>query len=89
MKTILNKTHEPLRVALPRGKTLHLGPGQSGHIANEHLAHKPVKRLIDAGKVEVQDAVSTQEIPRGRERAPHESTRGHQVSSKSEFKGER
>ncbi len=89
MKTILNKTHEPLRVALPRGKTLHLGPAQSGQIANEHLAHKPVKRLIDAGKVEVQDAVSTQEAPQGRERAPHESTRGHQAPSKSEFKGER
>jgi hypothetical protein len=89
LKTILNKTREPLRVALPRGKTLHLGPGQSGQVANQHLDHKPLKRLIDAGKVEVQDAESSGGASRDRERAPHESTHGHQAPGTFQFKGER
>ena len=89
MKTILNKTHAPLRVPLPRGKTLHLGPGQSGQIANEHLDHKPLKRLLDTGKVEVYDGGPTQAATRERGRAPHESTHGHQVPGSSQFKGER
>ena len=29
MKTITNKTHRPLSVPLPRGKTLFLGPGKT------------------------------------------------------------
>jgi hypothetical protein len=34
MKTVASKTGNPLSVPLPRGKTLHLGPGKTGHISS-------------------------------------------------------
>ena len=89
MTTIVNKTHGPLRVSLPRGKTLHLGPGQTGQIANQDLEHLAVKRLIDAGKIEVQDLGSSKASAWTQERAPHESTRGRKSRDTSQFKGER
>jgi len=53
MKDIRNKTHEPLRVPLPQGKTLHLGPLQTGEVGANALDHPPFKKLVDDGKVEV------------------------------------
>ena len=53
MTTISNKTQRPLSVPLPGGKTLHLGPGKSGEIAAKASEHPPLKKLIDAGEIEV------------------------------------
>ncbi len=89
MKTIVNKTHGSLKVPLPRGKTLRLGLGQVGQIADEHLEHKPLKRLIEAGKIELQGTGSTKGAYRDRGRSPHESTRGRKVPATSQGKGDR
>jgi hypothetical protein len=40
-------------VPLPGGKTLHLGPGKTGHISSKDADYPPLKRLIDAGEIEV------------------------------------
>jgi len=53
VKTISNKTHRPLSVPLPRGKTLHLGPGRTGQIASEAAEHPPLKRLVETGEIEI------------------------------------
>jgi hypothetical protein len=53
VKTISNKTHRPLSVPLPRGKTLHLGPGKIGQIASEDAEHPPLKKLVEAGEIEI------------------------------------
>jgi hypothetical protein len=53
VKTISNKTHRPLSVPLPRGKTLHLGPGRTGQIASEAAEHPPLKKLVEAGEIEI------------------------------------
>jgi hypothetical protein len=53
MKTISNKTHKPISVSLPRGKKLHLGPGKTGQIADNASDHPALKKLIDAGEIEV------------------------------------
>lgn len=53
MKEIRNKTHAPLRVPLPQGKTLHLGPLQTGEIAANTVDHPPFKKLVDDDKVEI------------------------------------
>src|SRR5438128_4835469 len=58
MKTISNKTPKPISVPLPRGKKLHLGPGKTGQIASNASEHPPLKKLIDAGKVEILDEAS-------------------------------
>jgi hypothetical protein len=53
MKTIKNKAHQSLRVPLPQGKILHLGPNQTGQVAD--LDHPPLQKLIEAGELEVID----------------------------------
>jgi hypothetical protein len=55
MKTVANKTQKPLSVPLPRGKTLHLGPGKTGHISSEAAEHQQLRNLVDAGEIEVFD----------------------------------
>ncbi|MGH7894534.1 MAG: hypothetical protein ACREQL_07690 [Candidatus Binatia bacterium] len=53
MKTLRNKTHRPLSVPLPRGKTLHLGPGKTGQISSNDVDHPGLKKLVDAGEIEI------------------------------------
>jgi hypothetical protein len=55
MKTVSNKTRKPLSVPLPRGKTLHLGPGKTGQISSEAAEDGAVKQLVEAGEIEVFD----------------------------------
>jgi hypothetical protein len=50
---IINKTKRPLRIPLPGGKKLHLSPGKLGQVAPKAAEHPPLKKLIDAGDVEV------------------------------------
>lgn len=53
MNTIKNLARRPLRVPLPRGKTLHLNPARTGQVTDEALEHPPFKKLVDAGEIEV------------------------------------
>ncbi len=53
MKEIRNETHGPLRVPLPHGKVLHLGPSQTGQVPASALEHEPFKKLVEAKKVEI------------------------------------
>ena len=57
---ISNKTKRPLRVPLPGGKKLHLGPGKTGQISHKAVDHPPLKKLIDAGEIEVLDSGRSQ-----------------------------
>ena len=59
MPTISNKTHLPLRVPLPGGKTLHLGPGKTGQISPKAIEHSGLKKLVEAGKIEITDEHQT------------------------------
>jgi hypothetical protein len=53
MKTIRNATRRPLRVKLAGGKTLHLGPGKTGQIADGAEEHDSVRGLVEAGEIEI------------------------------------
>ena len=55
MKTVINKTRKPLRIRLPGGKTLFLGVAQQAPFRDEAAAHPPVKKLLDAGEIEIFD----------------------------------
>lgn len=77
MKTIRNKTHRPLRVPLPQGKVLHLGPLKSGQISDD-LDHPPLKKMLDAGELEVVDHGRNQKGGgHGGGGAVHDATQGH------------
>jgi hypothetical protein len=54
LKTIENKTTRPLRVPLPGGKVLHLGPRKTGQVADTAVEHPALRRLIESGTIEVQ-----------------------------------
>ena len=53
MKEIRNKTTRPIRVGLPGGKSLHLGPAKVAQIADNAVTHAAVKKLIEAGTIEI------------------------------------
>src|SRR5437773_4165104 len=53
MAAVTNKTGKPLSIALPRGKTLHLGPRKSGQISSHDIEHPSLKKLVDAGAIEI------------------------------------
>ena len=54
MPTITNKTKKPLKIPLPGGKKLYLGPGKEGKIAPKAAEHPRVLALIEAGEVEIE-----------------------------------
>lgn len=53
MKEIRNTSPAPLIVPLPGGKTLHLGPRKVAQIADNATEHPALKRLVEAGSIEV------------------------------------
>jgi hypothetical protein len=53
MPTVSNKTQRPLSVPLPNGKTLHLGPGKTGQITARAVEDPRLKKLVDAGEIEI------------------------------------
>ncbi len=55
MRAVTNKTNRPLAVPLPRGKVLRLGPRKTGQISSDDVDHPPLKRLVDAGEIEIHE----------------------------------
>ncbi len=77
MKTVVNKTTKPLKVPLPRGKVLHLGPLKEGQISVHDVDHPPLAKLVEAGELEVRDDGSRAAQAGENAAAPHEATHGH------------
>ncbi|MGK0155139.1 MAG: hypothetical protein ACI9SE_002099 [Neolewinella sp.] len=50
---ITNKTRRPIKVPLPEGKKLFLGPSKSGQVHPKAANHPPVKELLEAGDLEL------------------------------------
>jgi hypothetical protein len=81
MPAVTNKTGKPLSIPLPRGKTLHLGPRKSGQISSHDIDHPALKKLVDAGTIEIGEESGPVEgdasSPRGRAPTPgHMTGRG-------------
>jgi hypothetical protein len=53
VKTIRNTTMRPIKVPLPRGKVLHLGPRKTGEVAINAVEHPPLAKLVEAGDLEI------------------------------------
>ncbi len=78
MKTVVNKTTKPLKVPLPRGKVLRLGPLKEGQISVHAVDHAPLAKLVEAGEIEIRDDGASAAQAGGDTAAPHEATHGHQ-----------
>ena len=77
MKTIHNQTQKPLRVSLGGGSVLHLGPGQTGQIADEAVESKGVKRLIASGEIALEGGDGRSGEFGDGQGAPREFAHGH------------
>ncbi len=64
MKTIENKTTRAIKVPLPGGKTLRLGPKQSGMVRDDAADHGAVKRMVEAETIAIYDKFSLTHDPR-------------------------
>ena len=51
MKEIENKTSRPIRVPLPGGKTLFLGPSKVAQIADNAVEHPEIQKLAKEGSI--------------------------------------
>jgi len=59
---ILNKTPRPLKISLPGGKMLRLGPKMTGQISPKAAEHPPVKKMLEEGILEIQGDGGTKGI---------------------------
>ena len=89
MKTIRNKTHSPVRVPLPRGKVLHLGPSQEGQISHKDVDHGPLQALIENEVVEIVEDQTDEASSRGQDKGAHADTHGHHPPTGSPARGDR
>jgi hypothetical protein len=89
VKTIRNKTHAPVRVPLPRGKVLHLGPDQEGQIAHTDVDHEPLQLLVDSDVLEIIDDRSAAATAHEHAKGPNAETHGHHPPTGSSSRGDR
>jgi hypothetical protein len=88
VKSVKNLTGLPLRITLPGGKVLHLGPRKTAGITAAAVDHHTVKDLIKAKKIEILD---DDEHPDGLGPggSRHADTHGHLPRNKSHGGGDR
>ena len=77
MKAIRNTTQAPLRVPLGAGRFLHLGPGQTGSVADDAPEVPALARMIKAKKVQLVGAGEDSVETAAAGRTPHEIAQGH------------
>jgi len=89
MRTIVNKTNRPLKIHLPQGRVLHLGPRKEGQIAPQALESAGIKKLVEARELEVLDD-GTQSGSAGRDSGKSAAdTHGHHPSTAIRQRGDR
>jgi hypothetical protein len=64
MKTVRNLTIKPLKVPLPGGKTLRLGPKADGTITDKAAHHPALVRMVEAETIEVLGGTSAGHGPK-------------------------
>ena len=53
MKTIRNRTLVPIKVSLPGGKTLYLGPKNTGQVSDQATELPSFQRLVESDRIEI------------------------------------
>jgi hypothetical protein len=77
LKTILNKTRKPLRIKLPAGKVLHLGPGKTGQISDDAAAVPAIRKMAKAKEIEIVGEAHAAQSGGEDSGVIHEAPRGH------------
>lgn len=90
MKTVRNKSKKALRVPLPQGKVLHLGPARTGQVSDHAVEHPPFAKLLEAGEVEiVGEGAHASEGPGPAQAGGHPQTHGHHPTVSAPRRGDR
>jgi hypothetical protein len=89
MPAVSNKTRRPLSVPLPGGKTLHLGPGKTGQISAKAVGDARLKKLVDAGEIEIVDDESRPNAGAGGDQRARASFTHHSIPGGSRRSGDR
>ena len=58
MRELRNKTSRPLRIPLPGGKSLFVGPAKVAQIADNAVEHASVKKLVEDGSIEILESTT-------------------------------
>jgi hypothetical protein len=89
MKEIVNRTHRPIRVPLPGGKFLHLGPAKSGQVSDQAIQAPSFQKLLKSGTIELLgEGNRSVDAPQG-PATPETSTHGHKPTTVVTPKGNR
>lgn len=89
MRIVVNKTNRPLKIHLPQGKVLHLGPRKEGQVTPHALDSPGVKRLIESGELEIVDAESHADTRGASDGAAVADTHGHHPNTTVHKRGDR
>jgi hypothetical protein len=89
MRSVTNKTNKPLAVPLPRGKVLRLGPRKTGQISSDDVDHPPLKKLADAGEIEIHEEGHTPPQGGGGGRIEPTGAQGHGATTGGRRSGDR
>ena len=89
MKTVRNKTTRPIRVPLPGGKVLHLGPAKDAQIGDSAAEHAGLLKLVKAGSLEILGDGEHTEGPSSAPGNAPEQTRGRAKSTQLRHQGDR
>ena len=89
MRTIRNATTRPVKVPLPRGKVLHLGPLHEGQISHNDVDHEPLQALIKDGTIEIGEGPEGSQREATEGSAPHEMTTPHHPDVGPQTRGNR
>jgi hypothetical protein len=89
MKTVANKTHEPIRIPLGDGHVLHLDAHGRGQISDRAAESRFVRTLLEQDRIEILagDQPRAPRPPTGRGRGA--STQGHHPPVSSKRRGDR
>ena len=89
MKSIRNKTRKPLKISVPGGKFLHLGPAKTGQVSDQAAEAASLLRLIKSGDIELLGDEASGQTEGGTGSAIHSATHGHPQTTMVLPKGNR
>jgi len=89
VKIVSNKTNRPIKIALPGGKFLHLGPLKTGQISDNAAERPAIKKLLEAGEIEILGEGEHAQEGTDSVSAPQEARRGHRQNTSLRSKGDR
>jgi hypothetical protein len=89
VRVISNKTRKPIKVPLPGGKFLHLGPLKTAEISDQAVEHAALQKLVKAGDIEILGVGEHASGGPDAAGSPQESRQGHPPNTLYRPKGNR